>query len=58
MMTGIQFVSDDKGEKTAVLVDLKKYRELWEDIFDSIIAEKRKNEPRESIASVKKRLKL
>ena len=56
-MTGIQFLSNEKGEKTAVLVDLKKYGELWEDFYDSIIAEKRKNEPRETLTSVKRRLK-
>ena len=56
-MTGIQFLSNEKGEKTAVLLDLKKYGELWEDFYDSIIAEKRKNEPRETLSSVKGRLK-
>jgi hypothetical protein len=32
-MEGIQYVLDDKGEKTAVLIDLKKHRELWEDFY-------------------------
>ena len=31
-MTGIQFVTDDKGRKTAVLIDLKKHARLWEDL--------------------------
>ena len=55
-MKGIQFVLNDKGEKTAVLVDIKKYREIWEDFYDTLIAEMRSKEPRESIESVKKRL--
>jgi len=31
VMTGIQFVMDDKGCKTAVLIDLKKHHAFWED---------------------------
>ena len=30
-MTGIQFVTDDKGRKVAVQIDLKKYGALLED---------------------------
>lgn len=56
-MKGIQFVTDEKGEKTAVLIDLKKYGELWEDIYDNLLAEQRANEPRETLESVKKRLR-
>jgi len=56
-MEGIQFVVDDKGEKTAVLIDLKKHGELWEDFYDSLIARARADEPRESLESVKERLR-
>lgn len=55
-MQGIQFVVNNKGEKVAVLIDLKKYGELWEDIYDSLIARQRAAEPRESLESVRKRL--
>ena len=55
-MEGIQFVTDDKGRKTAVLIDLKKHGELWEDFYDSLVAAERKDEPRESIEAVRKRL--
>jgi len=54
---GIQFVVDEKGEKTAVLIDLKKHREVWEDFYDSLIARLRADEPRETLASVKQRLR-
>ena len=37
-MQGIQFLIDDKGHKTAVLIDLKEHGELWEDIYDSLVA--------------------
>jgi hypothetical protein len=43
-MTGIQFVTDDKGRKTAVLIDLKKHRGLWEDFWDGLVCESRRKE--------------
>jgi hypothetical protein len=43
-MTGIQFVTDDKGRKTAVLIDLKKHRGLWEDFWDGLVSESRRKE--------------
>ncbi len=55
-MKGINFVLDDKGQKVAVMLDLKKYGELWEDIYDSLLAHERADEPRESWEFVKKRL--
>src|ERR1035441_10944952 len=29
-MTGIQFITDAQGRKTAAVIDLKKHRALWE----------------------------
>jgi hypothetical protein len=55
-MKGIQFVTDDRGQKTAVLIDLKKYGELWEDFYDGLIAAERAGEPRESLEFVRKKL--
>jgi hypothetical protein len=45
-MTGIQYVTDDKGRKTAVLIDLKKHRGLWEDFSDGLVSESRRKEKR------------
>ncbi|MGB6066365.1 MAG: hypothetical protein WBG50_16300 [Desulfomonilaceae bacterium] len=56
-MKGIQFLVDDKGEKKAVLIDLKKYGDLWEDLYDATLARERENEPRESLDAVKQRLR-
>jgi len=56
-MEGIRFVTDDKNRKVAVMIDLRKYGELWQDIYDSMLARLRANEPRESLVSVKKRLR-
>ena len=39
---GIQFVTDAQGTKVAVQLDLKEWGELWEDIYDNIVADSRK----------------
>ena len=57
-MRGVQFLVDDDGEKTAVLIDLKKNARLWEDFYDIALARSRATEPRESLESVKRRLRL
>ncbi|MGC8638488.1 MAG: hypothetical protein ACP5XB_01265 [Isosphaeraceae bacterium] len=55
-MRGIQFLVDEHGNKTAVLIDLKKNAKVWEDFCDIALARERKSEPRESLQSVKQRL--
>ena len=55
-MKGVEFIVDERGEKKAAVIDLKKHAELWEDFYDRAVAESRRSEPRESLESVKKRL--
>jgi hypothetical protein len=55
-MSDIQFIVDDKGAKRAVVIDLDKCAELWEDFYDCLVAHRRADEPRESINTVKKHL--
>jgi len=55
-MSGVQFVVDDRGQKTAVVIDLKKHAAVWEDFYDTMLARQRAHEPRESLAAVKRRL--
>lgn len=55
-MEGIHFVTDENGEKIAVQLDLERYGQLWEDIYDQILIERRKTDKRESFAAVEKRL--
>lgn len=43
-INGIQFVTDAQGRKVAVQLDLKEWGELWEDIYDNVLAESRKSE--------------
>lgn len=57
MMEGIQFVTNEKGQRVAVQINLKKLGEIWEDFYDNLIAKKRTKEHRESLESVKERLK-
>ena len=56
-MKGVQFLVDENGQRTAVVIDLKKHSEVWEDFYDSAVARKREHEPRESLDSVRKRLR-
>ena len=55
-MPGIEFLIDRKGRKKAVLIDLKKHKDLWEDLYDAYVAHRRRNEPRETLAQVKRLL--
>lgn len=43
-MTGIQFVTDEKGRKLAVQIDLKRYGRVWEDFWDGLVSESRRKE--------------
>jgi len=56
-MKGVQFLIDERGNKTAVVIDLKKNAELWEDFYDRAIAHDREDEPRETLQAVKNRLR-
>lgn len=54
-MKGVQFLVDEQGKKKAVQIDLRVHGRLWEDFYDAMIAEQRKNEPHEPWDEVKKR---
>ena len=54
---GVQFVTDTEGRKVAVLLDLEEWGELWEDIYDNMLADERAHEPSESWEVVKERLR-
>ncbi len=44
-MKGVRFVTDADGHKVAVMLDLAEWGELWEDIYDNMIANARADEP-------------
>jgi hypothetical protein len=49
-MTGIQFITDEAGQKTAVVIDLKKHKALWEDLEDVLVSRSRRHEKRVPLA--------
>jgi hypothetical protein len=53
-MPGIEFLRDRKGRRKAVLIDLKKHKRLWEDLYDAYLAHNRRGERRESLGTVKR----
>jgi hypothetical protein len=52
-VTGIQFITDEKGRKMAPIIDLKKHKALWEDIEDVLVSRSRRHEKRIQFAKVK-----
>ncbi len=52
-----RFVTDDKGRKRAVILDIKVYRELLEDLEDLRLLAERRNEATSSLEEVEERLK-
>jgi hypothetical protein len=43
-MKGIHYLTNEKGKKTAVVIDLKEYKEELEDFLDGLEAASRVNE--------------
>lgn len=59
-MKGVNFITDDKNQRKAVIIQLKtieRHQEEIEDFLDAIVAESRKDEPKRSWEDVKKSLK-
>ena len=52
-MQGIQFVVDEEGNRNAVLIDLAQWGDLWEEIYDVIVSQSRRDEPRVSWKELK-----
>jgi len=53
---GINFLVDEENEKQAVVIDLKKHRDLWEDFYDTLLTKERAKDPRETIEQVRNRV--
>jgi hypothetical protein len=56
-MSGISFMVDSHGAKTAAVIDLRRHGRMWEDFYDTLLAESRVSEPRESLSVVSRRQK-
>lgn len=57
MATQEQFVVDVNGKKTAVILSLKRYQELMEDLHDLAVVAERRDERSISLQEMKRRLK-
>jgi len=44
-LKGVQYLVDDSGECVAAVISLKEWGALWEDFYDVLVSESRKNEP-------------
>lgn len=56
-MKGVQYFFDEQGEPKAVLIDVKKNPELWEDFRDFLTIRERSNEPTVPMEKVDRRLR-
>jgi hypothetical protein len=55
-LDGIYFLTDTRGRKVAVQIDLERHGALWENIYDTLIMDQRVHEDRESWPEVKKQM--
>jgi hypothetical protein len=42
--SGVQFVTDEKGSRVAVLIDLRRHGATLEDFWDGLVSESRRKE--------------
>ena len=52
-----KFITDDKGRKKAVILDIKLYQEILDDLEDLRLLAERKDEVTSSLQEVEERLK-
>lgn len=52
-----QYIVNEKGQKTAVVLPVEEYQELLEDLHDLAVIAERRDEPTVSFEKLKKRLK-
>lgn len=53
-----RFIVDSRGKKTAVLIPIREYEKLMEDLHDLSVVAERKDEKPVSLAEMKKRLTI
>ena len=52
-MKGINYITNDNGERIAVMLDLKKYRKIWDDVYSKLLRVN-KAKPEKSILKKRK----
>ncbi|QRR02652.1 hypothetical protein [Dyadobacter sandarakinus] len=43
-MTGIRYITDDKGKKTDLVINIEEHQEMVEDLLDALTIEERRGE--------------
>ncbi len=56
-MKGVQYFFDENGEPKAVMIDIRKNPELWEDFRDYLTIRERADEPIVSVEEVDRKLR-
>jgi len=51
-----QYIVDEHGKKTAVILSVEKYRRLIEDLHDLAVVAERRSEPTVTLEELKRRL--
>ena len=57
-MEGVQFLVNEEGEKTSVLIDLTEWGDLWEDFYDLMVSRSRQDESEISWDELKAEIEL
>ena len=52
-----KYIVNEKGEKTAAILPIKKYEELMEDLHDLAVVAERRDEPMITFGKLKERLR-
>ncbi len=52
-----KFIVDEKGRKTAVILPLRRYRKMLEDLHDLAVVAERRSEESVTLDEMKRRLK-
>ena len=55
-LKGVQYLVDGSGKRTAVVISLVEWGEVWEDFFDALVSESRKDEPTVAWETLKAKL--
>jgi hypothetical protein len=54
---GLEFIKDERGRKKAVVLPIRKYRQMLEDLHDLGVILARRDEPSSSLEEVEERLR-
>jgi hypothetical protein len=52
-----QYIIDERGKKTAVILPMRRYRRLVEDLHDLAVVAERRDEPTVTLEELKRRLR-